>query len=115
MQVLRCDQDDYREDSSDGKGVSDQETDGEQMEEEYARIGEELVNRYLEISTPVNASVVVGDVNVSAAVGDFTLQNEEEQTRLIRVAVTANVFRRNNKWICETYGVPDYVFKEHWS
>lgn len=100
--------------SSDGPVVSDQETD-EQMEEDYARIGEELVNRYLEISTPVNASVAVGDVNVSAAGRDFTLQTEEEQARLIRLAVMGNVVRRNRKWVCETYGVPDYVFKEHWS
>jgi hypothetical protein len=85
------------------------------MEEEYARIWEDLVNRYLEISTPVNASVAVGDVNVSAAVGDFTFQNEEEEAQLIRVAVMANVVRRNRKWVCGTYEVLDYVFKEHWS
>jgi hypothetical protein len=113
--VERCVEDDYSEVSSDGKGVSDHETEFEQMEEEYVRIGSDDLNRYLEITTPVNESVVLGDMNASVAVGGFSTLSEEEQARLIRVAVMANVVRRNRKWVCDTYGVPSYVFKEHWS
>ncbi len=105
-QVLRWHDKDDSEGSNDGPVVSDQETD-EQMEEDYARIGERFVNRYLEISTPVNAIVAVGDVNVSAVGRDFTVQTEEEQARLIRLTVMGNVVRRNSKWVCETYGVLD--------